>query len=102
MRSSYSMPSAFIAAIASPRARNSCWPRMARGSSSVDSTIEIMSSANAGSCARRRIRVEQLERGESERRQRLVQGEVRLQVDREADARRPAVCSTMPDSRSVR
>jgi hypothetical protein len=37
MRSSYSMPSRFIAATASPRALYSCCERMARGSSRVAS-----------------------------------------------------------------
>ncbi len=48
MRSSYSTPSAFIAATASPRALF-CWAaRIWRGSSSVDSTTDTMSSAYDG------------------------------------------------------
>ena len=45
IRSSYSMPSAFIAATASPRARNSCALSTCRGSSRVDSTTDTTSSA---------------------------------------------------------
>ena len=48
MRSSYSTPSAFIAATASPRALF-CWAaRIWRGSSSVDSTTDTMSRAYDG------------------------------------------------------
>ncbi|CAM5385308.1 hypothetical protein SCYAM73S_05516 [Streptomyces cyaneofuscatus] len=51
MRSSYSMPSAFICPTASPRALF-CWAaRICRGSSSVDSTTETMSSAYDGDSA---------------------------------------------------
>ena len=45
MRSSYSMPSAFIACTASPRAEFSWARRICLGSSRVDSTTDTMSSA---------------------------------------------------------
>jgi hypothetical protein len=80
MRCSYSMPSAFICATASPLA----WLRWAastwRGSSSVASITETRSRAYVG-----RLEVEQVERRQRERRQRLVEREVARQVDREAD-----------------
>ena len=84
IRSSYSMPSAFIAFTASPRAWCSCAHSTARGSSSVASTTETTSSAYS-----RILRIEQVQRGQRERRQRLVQREVLLQVD--GEAQQPAV-----------
>ena len=45
MRSSYSMLSAFMAAMAAPRASRSWARRICGGSSSVASTIEMRSSA---------------------------------------------------------
>ena len=48
MRSSYSMPCAFIAATASARAAFSCANRSGRGSSRTDSMTETTSRANVG------------------------------------------------------
>ena len=48
IRSSYSMPSAFICATASPRALNCCADSTCRGSSSVDSMTETTSRAYVG------------------------------------------------------
>ena len=74
------MPSAFIAATASPRALNCCADSTCRGSSSVDSMTDSDVEGVAG-----RLPVEQLDRGQGERRQRLVEREVELQVDGEPD-----------------
>ena len=86
------MPSAFIAATASPRALN-CWAHSTwRGSSRVASSTESTSSG-----VRRGLAVEQLERGQGERRQRLVEREVGLQVDGRA-----APCGRRRRARSSR
>ena len=81
IRSSYSRPSAFISATASPRALN-CWAsKTARGSSNVASTTETTSRV------RRCGRVEHVDRAEGERGERLVEGEAELEVlDEPADA----------------
>ena len=75
IRSSYSIPSAFIAATASPRAACCCADSTCRGSSSVDSNTDTHVER-----VRLRLGVEQVECGERERRQRLVQREVHRQV----------------------
>ena len=74
IRSSYSIPSAFISPIASPRAWCSCAPSTGRGSSRVASITETTSSAYVGS-----LGVEGVEDRQRVRRQRLVQREVELQ-----------------------
>ena len=75
IRSSYSMPSAFIWATASPQAFFSCAARIWRGSSSVASITETIQRKGF------RGRVKGFDGGQRERRQRLVEGEVSRQVD---------------------
>ena len=76
MRSSYSMPSAFISPTASPRALCSCAPEhLAAG---PPGSPRPRTRRRGGT---RSLRVEELEDTERVRRQRLVQREAELQVD---------------------
>ena len=91
------MPSAFISATASPRALNSCAASTWRGSSRVASITDSTSSGYVG-----RLPVQQLDGGQRERRQRLVEREVVLQVDGQphrAALRRPARRAARPRRR---
>ena len=80
----------FIAATASPRAMNCCCERTGRVvEGRLDHRDHVERIGRSDAVPARRVGIEQLDRGERERRERLVEREVGLQVDGEPHDRRP-------------